>query len=88
MKQNDFLYRSNLAEKDNSQDKKEMIHICEQLLEFLWKGIVMVHLEDIISGSHVIDIASNGPVSVVAVTWHGNDALEICRRNDTCVFCK
>lgn len=42
----------------------------------------MVKLEDITVGSHLIGIAGNEPVSIIAIQWYGTNVVEITYKNN------
>ena len=42
----------------------------------------MVKLEDITVGSHLIGIAGNDPVSIIAIQWYGTNVVEITYKNN------
>jgi len=49
----------------------------ESYVASIERDLLMAQLEDFTIGASVIGLAGNTPVSVVAVKWHGNAALEI-----------
>ena len=46
----------------------------------------MAKLEDITIGSHLIGIAGNEPVNIIAIQWYGNNVIEITYKNNAGVL--
>ena len=46
----------------------------------------MAKLEDITVGSHLLGIAGNESVSIIAIQWYGNNVVEITYKNNACLL--